>query len=193
MTTLVGSERIAKPNGWWGMAILVASEATLFGVLLGTYYYLRVHALHWPPPGTPKPDPVVPFVLAGVLATTSLPMALASRAVRAGRRAAAWWLVLWAFVVQCGYLAYELHDLIDQLAKSKPQDNAYASIYYLTLGSDHAHVLLGILLSLWLLWKLATRLTHYRVVGTRAIAFYWHFVNVLTLVVTCVLVSPGLV
>ncbi len=193
MSAIVGAERIAKPNGWWGMTILIASEATLFGVLLGTYYYLRVHALHWPPPGTPRPDPVVPFVLAGVLATTSLPMALAARAGRAGRRSTAWWLVLWAFVVQCGYLAFELHDLVDQLARSKPQDNAYASIYYLTLGADHAHVALGIVFSVWLLWKLATRLTRYRVVGLRSIAYYWHFVNVLTLVVTCVLVSPGLV
>lgn len=188
----VARARVAKPNGWWGMAILVASEATLFGVFLGTYYYLRVHALHWPPPGTPRPDPVVPFVLAGVLATTSLPMVLALRAARAGRRVTAWWLVLWAFLVQCGYLAYELNDLQDQLARSRPQDNAYASIYYLTLGADHAHVFLGILLSLWLLARLATGLTNYRLTALRATTFYWHFVNVLTLLVVAVLVSPGL-
>lgn len=193
MTSAVATERLAKPNGWWGMAILVASEATLFGCLLGTYFYLRVHALHWPPPGTPKPAVALPFVLAGVLATTSLPLVLALRAARAGRAAAAWRFVLWAFVVQCGYLAYELHDLAGQLGRSRPQDNAYASIYYLTLGADHAHVFLGILFSLWLLVRLATGLTTYRVNGLRAIGFYWHFVNVATLLVTACLVSPGIV
>jgi heme/copper-type cytochrome/quinol oxidase subunit 3 len=45
---------VAHPNGWWGMAIFVASEATLFGALLGTYYYLRFKAVHWPPIGTPS-------------------------------------------------------------------------------------------------------------------------------------------
>ena len=193
MTSAVATEWLAKPSGWWGMAILIASEATLFGCFLGTYFYLRVHALHWPPPGTPKPAVVIPFVLAGVLATTSLPMVLALRAARAGRVAAAWRLVFCAFVVQCGYLAYELQDLAGQLGRSRPQDNAYSSIYYLTLGADHAHVFLGILFSLWLLVRLASGLTQYRLNGLRAIGFYWHFVNVVTLLVTACLVSPGIV
>ena len=29
-----------RPNGWWGMAVFVASEATLIGALVGTYFYL---------------------------------------------------------------------------------------------------------------------------------------------------------
>ena len=28
--------RRAKPNGWWGMALFVATEATLFGTLIGS-------------------------------------------------------------------------------------------------------------------------------------------------------------
>src|SRR5512146_1898983 len=55
----------------WGMAMLIASEATLFGTLVGSYYYLRFSTLHWPPPGTPEPRVVVPLILAGILATTS--------------------------------------------------------------------------------------------------------------------------
>src|SRR5581483_8028171 len=34
--------------GIWGMAMLVASEVTLFGTFIGTYYYLRFTDLHWP-------------------------------------------------------------------------------------------------------------------------------------------------
>src|SRR5207248_2129754 len=37
---------------FWGMAMLIASEATLFGTFIGTYYYLRFTDIHWPPPGT---------------------------------------------------------------------------------------------------------------------------------------------
>ncbi len=185
----------ARPRGprvsVWGMAMLVASEATLFGTFIGTYYYLRFTDLKWPPPGTAEPRVVVPLVMAGVLATTSLPMWLMARAVRGGRVWAARAFLVLALVVQSGYFAYEVHDYVHQLHASQPQDNAYSSIYYTLLGADHAHVAVGLLLSVWLLWKLAGGLTPYRRNAVRAVSVYWHAVNVLTLVVIGVLTSAA--
>ena len=180
--------RVAKPNGWWGMAIFVASESTLFGCLFGTYFYLRFHAAHWPPVGDPHPKVVVPLVLAGCLAATSVPMQLSWWAARAGRVRAAWLAIFVAFVVQCGYLAFELHDFTDQLRRVGPVEDAYESIYYTVLGADHTHVFVGILFNLWLLVRLLGGLTNYRLTGLRTIVFYWHAVNLITLlVVGCVL------
>jgi heme/copper-type cytochrome/quinol oxidase subunit 3 len=176
---------------FWGMAMLIASEATLFGTFIGTYYYLRFTDVHWPPPGTPEPRVVVPIVMAVVLATTSLPMQLAARAVRRGRLWTTRALLVLALIVQSGYLGYEIHDYLDQLHGSAPQDNAYSSIYYTLLGADHAHVFFGILLSLWLLWKLGGGLTMYRQNATQVVAFYWHAVNILTLIVIGVLTSAA--
>ena len=62
----------------------------------------------------------------------------------------------------------------------------------LLLGADHAHVALGLLFDLWLLAKLARGFTTYRVNATQAIAWYWHAVNLLTLVVTATLLSAKL-
>ena len=180
---------VAHPNGWWGTAIFVASEATLFGTFIGSYYYLRFGTPHWPPSGTPEPRVVVPLILAGVLATTSLPMWLAARSVRRGGLWAARFLLVWALVVQVGYLVYEVHDYLHQLHRSVPQDNAYSSIYYTLLGADHVHVAVGALLVVWLLWKLLRGLTMYRLNAVQAVAFYWHAVNLLTLIVTGVLLS----
>lgn len=184
-------ERAALPNGLWGMAIFVASETTLFGVLFGTYFYLRFQTLHWPPPGTPEPKVVVPLVLAGCLAATSVPMQLAWRAARAARVRTAWTLVLVSFLVQCGYFAFEMHDFLQQLERSKPTDNAYGSIYYTLLGADHTHVFVGILLNLFLLLRLLGGLTNYRLVGVRSVVFYWHAVNLITLLVVGCLLSPA--
>jgi heme/copper-type cytochrome/quinol oxidase subunit 3 len=172
---------------FWGMAMLIASEATLFGTFIGSYYYLRFSTHHWPPPGTPEPRVVVPLILAGVLATTSLPMQLAAMAARRARLGAARFLLVWALVVQVGYLVYEVHDYADQLHKSVPQDNAYSSIYYTLLGADHVHVAVGIVLVVWLLWKLLRGLTMYRLNAIQSVAFYWHAVNLLTLIVIGVL------
>ena len=131
----------------------------------------------------------MPLVLAGVLATTSLPMWLAARAVRRGGPWAARFLLVWALVVQVGYLVYEVHDYLHQLHRSVPQDNAYSSIYYTLLGADHAHVAVGIVLVVWLLWKLLGGVTAYRLRAVQVVAFYWHAVNLLTLVVIGVLLS----
>jgi heme/copper-type cytochrome/quinol oxidase subunit 3 len=191
-TAVLAGRRRGPSVAFWGMAMLVASEATLFGTFIGTYYYLRFENAHWPPPGTPEPRVVVPLVLVGILATTSLPMQLAALAARRARLWATRFLLVWALVVQCGYLVYEIHDYVDQLHRSAPQDNAYSSIYYTLLGADHAHVAIGILLVVWLLWKLVRGLTMYRLNAVQVVAFYWHAVNVLTLIVIGVVLSARL-
>jgi cytochrome c oxidase subunit 3 len=119
-------------------------------------------------------------------------MQLAANAARQGRLWRTRLLLLWALAIQCGYLAWAIHDYVHQLHGSTPQDNAYGSIYYVLLGADHAHVAVGILLVAWLLWKLARGLTAYRVNAAQAVAFYWHAVNVLTLIVLGVLLSARL-
>jgi cytochrome c oxidase subunit 3 len=183
------SRRLGPPAAWWGMVILIASEGTLFAAFVGTYYYLRFQSAHWPPDGIHEPKLVVPLVLACTLALTSAPMRLAWLAARRGRAAAARFAIVVALVVQCGYIAYEVHDFREQLHQVDITRDGYSSIYYTLLGADHAHVLLGILFSFWLLWKLARGLTVYRINAVQAIAWYWHFVNVLTVVVTGVLLS----
>ena len=48
------------------------------------------------------------------------------------------------------------------------------------------------MLTAWLLVRLATRITPYRLRGLQAITFYWHAVNVITLAVLLVGLSPYL-
>lgn len=184
--------RAAQPNGWWGMVLLIATEATLFGCLFGSYFYLRIKNVHWPPPGIDTPDPVVPLVLVGVLVLTSVPMQLASFAAVRGRRGRAWLAIALALVVQSGYFAFEIHSFLRDLHAFTPAQHAYGSIYFTLLGADHFHVAVGLLLNLWLLARLLTRLTRYRRTAVRTVALYWHFVNVLTLLVTGAILSPSL-
>jgi cytochrome c oxidase subunit III len=185
--TLAG--RRGPPSALLGMAILIASEATLFVAFIGTYYYLRFETPVWPPRGVPGPEAVVPTILVAVLALTSIPVHLAWRSVRAGRVASARFLLLGAFVVQVGYFAWAVHDFADQIRRVPITANAYTSIYYTLLGADHAHVFVGLMFSAWLLLKLARGLTLYRANATQAITWYWHFVNLLTIVVLATLLS----
>src|SRR5439155_1392161 len=83
------THRVAKPNGWWGMIVFVATEATLFGTLIGGYYDLRFKTPEWPPPGVPDPKVLLPLILLAVLVSTSVPVQLASSFARARRVGAA--------------------------------------------------------------------------------------------------------
>ena len=183
---------VAHPNGWWGTAIFVASEATLFGVLLGTYYYLRFKAVHWPPPGVPEPKVLVPLILTAVLVGSSVPMQLALRAARAGRAARAQTALLAALAVQGTYFGLQVHLFLSDLAKFSPSRNAYGSIYFTLVGAHHAHVAVGLLLSLWFVLRLTSGITTYRLTGLWAATFYWHFVNALAVLVVLTQLSPSL-
>src|SRR5438105_9024265 len=111
-------------------------------------------------------------------------MALAYRTARAGRAGGALRLLLAAVVVQAGYLAMELHLFVRDVRAHPPQQHAYTSITHLMVGADHFHVFLGLLLNVFLLAKFADgRTTAYRISGLRAATLYWHFVNLLTLLV----------
>jgi heme/copper-type cytochrome/quinol oxidase subunit 3 len=178
--------------GWWGMAMFIAAEATLFGVMVATYFYLRFKNLQWPPHGITDPKPAVPLVLLGVLVATSVPMQLALRAAHARRLSAVRLFLVVALIVQAGYFAMQVHEYAGDLHSFRPADHAYASVYYTLLGVDHAHVALGLLLNLWLLGKLGRGLTRYRLNALSAIAFYWHAVNAITIVVTLTTLSPAL-
>jgi heme/copper-type cytochrome/quinol oxidase subunit 3 len=182
--------RQARPNGWWGTAVFVATEATLFGTMIGTYVYLRFHNAHWPPPQIEPPAVLTPALLTLALVLTSVPMQLAWRSARRSARVRALTLIAVAAAVQTGYLVWQMHDYLDQYDRMRPQASAYSSVYLTLLGTDHLHVLVGILLNAWLLLRLATRLTRYRLHALQSIVFYWHAVNVITVVVLLVQISP---
>jgi cytochrome c oxidase subunit III len=179
-------KRVARPNGWWGMLIFIATEATLFGVLFGAYFYIRFQHAVWPPPGIPRPEIATPLILALVLASMSIPLQLSFRAARAGRVVRAWWLIAIPVVVQLGYFAMQVRLMDDDLQKFGPHADGYASIYYLLSGAHHAHVIVGILMEVFLLFRLLKGLTNYRLVGVQSVVLYWHFVNVLALCVVAV-------
>jgi len=189
----VARRRVAEPNGWWGMALFMCAEATLFGTLLATYFYLDFDARRWPPAGIKAPSVVLPLLGTAVLVSMSLPMVLAARAARAGRRRPASQLIAFALVVQCCYLALQIllfrHDLND----FSPKATAYGSIYFTILAAHHAHVLFGILLDAVVLAYVAARgLTNYWLIGVRGVALYWHVVNVLAVLVVLTQLSPSL-
>jgi heme/copper-type cytochrome/quinol oxidase subunit 3 len=188
----VARRRRALPSGVWGIALLVATEAALFGTVLASYFYLRFEVTHWPPAGIDPPAVALPLARTGALLLTTAPVLLAAGAARRGAaRPAARWLVL-ALLVQAGYLAVQVLLFKHDLGEFSPRATAYGSIYFTLLGLHHLHVAVGMLLELGLLAKLLGGLTNYRVVGARVVAIYWCFVNCMAVLVVLTQLSPSL-
>ncbi len=188
----VDRRRASLPGGWWGMALVVATETALFGSLIASYFYLRVDASTWPPPGVPKPSVGLPLVLTGVLIASVLPVYEAVRSARGGNVRRAWLLLAAAALVQGAYLGMQIHLFAHDLNDFKPSDTAYGSIYFTLLAVHHAHVAVGIALDAWLLGKLARGLTNYRMVALRILALYWAFVAAIGVFVVLTQLFPSL-
>jgi heme/copper-type cytochrome/quinol oxidase subunit 3 len=189
----VARQRAAQPNGWWGMALFLCAEVTLFGTLISSYFYLDFGSHRWPPAGI-APEPVVlPFVATGVLVGMSVPMWLAARAARGGLRKPVIGLITFSTIVQGCYLALQIILFASDLHKFSPRGSAYGSIYFTLLVAHHAHVLFGILLNLTILsFVLLRGLTNYWLIGVRGLAIYWHVVNAIAVVVVFTQLAPSL-
>jgi heme/copper-type cytochrome/quinol oxidase subunit 3 len=183
--------RAARPNGWYGMLILVATESALFGTLVATYVYLRFQSAAWPPAGVHRPSVTAPLVLAVVLIGAAGVMWFAARAAARGDRRAALLALAGAFAVQLVYLGFQVPLYAADLDRFSPRLDAYASIYFTLLAVHHVHVGVGLVLDAWLFARISRRLTPYRRRALAAIAFYWYFVSVAGLIVTATIVSPS--
>jgi heme/copper-type cytochrome/quinol oxidase subunit 3 len=174
------------------MAWFLATEVALFGTLVSSYFYLRTQADAWPPPGVAKPDLLAPLLLTGLLVATTVPVWLAARAAGAGRARTAQLFLLAALAGQAAYFALQVVLYARDLDAFAPEDSAYGSIYFTLVGAHHAHVFVGMLLSLWLVVRLVSGLTPYRAAGVSAVALYWYVVSALSVAVVLTQVSPSL-
>lgn len=188
----VERQRRTLPRGIWAIALVIATEFTLFASLIATYFYLRFRADEWPPSGIPKPSVTLPLVFTGMLVASTIPMAAAVRAARAARRRLAWWLVAAATAIQATYLGLQINLFADDYHRFTPGSGAYGSIYFTLLGIHHAHVAVALVLDAWLLGALAFGLTNYRLIGLRVIAYYTYFVAAMGVAVVLTQIYPSL-
>jgi len=182
-----------RPLGWWGMLMLVATEAVLFGSMIASYFYLRFRTPQWPPVGVPEPKVLYPVLLTVVLVLSSLPAAVASRSARRGRPGQAAWGLVATLALASVYAAGTSVLVVRAWHHAGAQRDAYDSLFLTLQGAHVAHVAVGVLINLFLVGKLSRgRLTRYRANGIWAMSLYWHFVNVLAVGVLLTTISPAL-
>jgi heme/copper-type cytochrome/quinol oxidase subunit 3 len=175
----------ARPNAWWGMLLVVLTEATLFALLLLSYFYLRAKtAGAWPPGGIEDPLLTKPVIMTALLVASDVPMVVADRRIRRGDRSGLVAGLIVTFAMGAGFLALQLTEYLDDRELFHPQTNAYGSLFYAVNGIHAAHVAAGLLLIGWTLVRaLDGRVTRRHKVGVQVTSLYWHFVHVAWIVI----------
>lgn len=170
-----------REPAWWGMALLIATEAALFAYLLFSYFYVGSMARGaWPPGGPPPLTLTLPNTF--VLLASSATMWWADSAIKGGNSRR---LTLGLIVtILLGAVFLVIQGTEYSHAKFTPRTDAHGSLFYIVTGFHGAHVLIGLLILIFVLAR-AVR-GHFRRdrrVGVTVAAMYWHFVDLVWLAV----------
>ena len=169
--------RRSKPLAWWGMMTTIATESMIFVGLLASYGFLRASSRAWPPPGIPLPEIPKTAVFSALLIGSSIPVIWAERGIKKGDVARLRLGFAIAWLMAAAFVGNSIKDFLD--LKFGWSDNAYASIFYATVGLHLAHVIVALLLGLGVqakAWGNRYDEDHYLTV--EVFSLYWHFVDV---------------
>ena len=179
-TTLDGHGTARAPDPLVvGMVVWLASELMFFSGLFAAWFTLRANAAHWPPAGVELAKGRTAAATA-ILLGSSITMHLAVVAARKlDRPRSVRWLVV---TVGMGalFLANQAWEYAE--APFHIDTNAYGSIFYLMTGFHGLHVLGGLIFLLTIAGVVGGRSKAPAARTVEMAALYWHFVDVVWVV-----------
>jgi cytochrome c oxidase subunit III len=165
-----------------GMLLFIISEAMLFGAFFTAYFFIRVVTQEpYPAEGMELPKAVA-GVNTAILVSSSFTMHWALECARSGNRAGMRAGLLTTLLLGTAFLSIQLNEYIH--AGFAPADHAQGSIFYSLTGLHGAHVFVG--LSLLLFATIRAYRGHFTTKEHRGVeipGIYWHFVDIMWLIV----------
>jgi cytochrome o ubiquinol oxidase subunit 3 len=174
------------PNKKLLMWAFLASDCMFFGCLISTHLIYRLH----PPPGTLPAKEVFSIELTSfstfILLMSSLMMALAVNAIQKGNLKSLRASLLTTILFGCIFLGcqvYEFRNFVFE--KHLTITNSILGTTFFTLTGTHGiHVAIGVLwLTIMLLYSYTGRLTQKDAIDVESMGLYWHFVDIVWIVI----------
>jgi cytochrome c oxidase subunit 3 len=165
-----------------GMLLFIISEIMLFGAFFTAYFFLRVVANDpWPAQGTHLPK-LVAGINTAILVSSSFTIHWALEGARRGNRTAMRAGLVTTFLLGLTFLTVQINEYVH--IGFAPHDSAQGTIFYCLTGLHGAHVFVG--LNLLLFATIRAFRGHFTPKEHRGVevpGIYWHFVDIMWLVV----------
>jgi cytochrome c oxidase subunit 3 len=165
-----------------GMLLFIASEIMLFGSFFTAYFFIRVSGSDpWPLP--PFHLPVfVAGVNTAILVTSSFTMHWALQSIKRGNRAGLQAGLVLTFFMGLTFLLTQATEYAR--VGFAPHDGAFGTIFYCLTGLHGAHVFVGLTILLFMTIRaFRGHFTPQHHHGVEIGGIYWHFVDVMWIVV----------
>ena len=167
-----------------GMWILIASECMLFGTLIITYLIFRNASVVGPHPAEILDIPVT-TISTFVLLMSSFSIVLALHAIQNGNmRQFRVWILVTAFG-GLGFLGFQTYEFTEFIhAGLGLSVNVFGGSFFMLTGTHGTHVAVGVIWLLSLFFaSLRGRLVEEGAIKVDTMALYWHFVDVIWIVI----------
>jgi cytochrome c oxidase subunit 3 len=166
-----------------GMLLFIASEIMLFGSFFTIYFFVRVvnNAPEWPP--APFKLPVfVAGVNTIILVTSSFTIHWALQGIKRGNRAALKGGLVLTIALGLTFLLTQAREY--SRIGFAPHDGAFGSVFFGLTGLHGAHVFVGLtILTFVMIRAFRGHFTPDHHHGVEIAGIYWHFVDVMWIVV----------
>ena len=165
-----------------GMLLFIISEIMVFGAFFTAYFFIRVvNNNDWPAAGDH-----LPVAIAGVntviLVSSSFTVHWAEHSIKHGNRLGLQAGMLTTLLLGATFLFIQINEYVH--VGFAPQDHAQGTIFYGLTGLHGAHVFIGLTLLLFTVIRaFKGHFTPEEHRGVAIPAIYWHFVDIMWLVV----------
>ncbi len=174
-----------------GMMLFIASEVMFFAALFAAYFNTRATLPVFPPEGTEFLQPIpIPLIATIVLVISSFTMQWATDRIRKGdrtglNRGIAITLILGLIFLSMQAYDYYILITVDDFAINS---GVYGTLFYTLTGFHGAHVLGGVIgLTVLLARGIQGQFSARHHVAVEAVHYYWHFVDVVWIVLFLVI------
>ena len=167
-----------------GMWLLIASECLLFGTLIGTYMIYRAGSVEGPDPADVLDIPIT-TISTFVLLMSSFSIVLALHNIQHGNeRAFRGWILVTAIggLIFLGFQTFEFTEFVHQGLGLTT--NVFGSSFFMLTGTHGTHVAVGVIWLFSLFFSsLSGKLKEDAALKVDVMALYWHFVDVIWIVI----------
>jgi cytochrome c oxidase subunit 3/cytochrome o ubiquinol oxidase subunit 3 len=173
----------APPRGRVGIAGVILTESAFFSIFVAAYVFYIGKSQSGPLPRDVLTPPIFNSIC---LLASSVTIVLAVRALRNGhlRSFGLWWLATWLlgfeFIVGTGMEWYRLIHTDGLTIRT----NLFGTTYYALVGLHATHVVVGlVMIGLVMVLAAFGHVSERHAERTEVLSWYWHFVDVVWIVV----------